>query len=86
MEVLYSSEQDKVLAIAEFHEKFLTIHPFIDGNGRVSRILASLQFKDLLDKIVHFDRIDRNEYFDSLNNARNGNKQKLTDIFKSLIG
>tara|TARA_R110002096_G_scaffold143178_1_gene298831 strand:- start:240 stop:1340 length:1101 start_codon:yes stop_codon:yes gene_type:complete len=86
MEVLYSSEQEKVLAIAEFHEKFLTIHPFIDGNGRVSRILASLQFKDLLDKIVHFDRIDRNEYFDSLNNARNGNKQKLTEIFKSLIG
>ncbi|MCB0373204.1 MAG: Fic family protein, partial [Muricauda sp.] len=70
MEVLYSSEQEKILAISEFHERFLTIHPFIDGNGRVARVLASLQFKDLLDNVVQFDSIDRNEYFDSLNNAR----------------
>lgn len=86
MEVLYSSEQEKILAISEFHERFLTIHPFIDGNGRVARVLASLQFKDLLDKVVQFDSIDRNEYFDSLNNARSGNQKNLVDIFTSLIG
>lgn len=86
VEVLYNKEQDKILAIAEFHERFLTIHPFLDGNGRVARILASLQFKDLLNKIVQFDSIDRNHYFDSLNKARDGNKKNLIDVFTSMIG
>jgi len=31
---------DRKEVIARFHERLLTIHPFSNGNGRTSRILA----------------------------------------------
>jgi Fic family protein len=31
-----------VILAAEMHERLLTIHPFIDGNGRTSRLLMNL--------------------------------------------
>ncbi len=83
--VVHSSIDEKISAIALFHEKFLNIHPFLDGNGRVARILASIQFKDLLDKDVTLDRIERDDYFKALQIARDGNAQRLNDIFTALI-
>lgn len=85
MKVAYSSEIKKISAIASFHEKFLSIHPFLDGNGRVSRILASIQFKDLLNIEVTFERIERIDYYKALQTARKGNEKGLNDIFTALI-
>ena len=31
-----------VILAAEMHERLVTIHPFIDGNGRTSRLLMNL--------------------------------------------
>jgi len=83
--VIHSSVDEKISVIALFHEKFLNIHPFLDGNGRVARVLASIQFKDLLDKDVTLDRIERDDYFKALQTAREGNGQRLNDIFTALI-
>ena len=53
---------------AEMHEKLVSIHPFIDGNGRTARLVMNLI---LLQNgypvtIIASDRQKRTEYYDSL--------------------
>jgi Fic family protein len=41
----YNQEKDNlhpVVLAAEMHERLVTIHPFIDGNGRTSRLIMNL--------------------------------------------
>lgn len=37
----------KVIAIAAAHHRLLWIHPFLDGNGRVARLMAHAMFRRL---------------------------------------
>jgi len=37
----------KVIAVAAAHHRLLWIHPFLDGNGRVARLMAHTMFKRL---------------------------------------
>jgi len=85
LQVDNGNDQSKLSAIVSFHEKILSIHPFLDGNGRISRILASLQFMDLLNQDVKFDEIDRHIYYKALQKARDGNSSELVRIFKSIM-
>lgn len=41
---------DPFVKAALIHFIFIKIHPFVDGNGRVSRILHNLKFTDLVNK------------------------------------
>lgn len=85
MNVLYGTDDDKILAIAQFHERFLSIHPFLDGNGRLARVIASIQYRDLLNRQIAFEEIEsRAEYYAALQSAREGGHQALVDIFLSL--
>lgn len=85
MDVLYGDQPEKILAIAQFHERFLSIHPFLDGNGRLARVIASIQYRDLLDQHIAFDEIEnRAEYYEALQSARKGGHQALVGIFLSL--
>jgi len=59
----------------EVHFRFVSIHPFADGNGRVARLLMNyiLAYYDLPMLIV--SKSDRLKYIDTLYNAQeNGNK------------
>ncbi len=43
--IFYNSHKDTlhtVVLAAEMHERLVTIHPFIDGNGRTSRLIMNL--------------------------------------------
>jgi len=85
MHVCYAKPDIKIAAIAEFHEKFLSIHPFLDGNGRVVRVISSLQWKDLLGEEIYFERIENiSMYYNALQKARGGELQELVDIFMAL--
>ena len=69
---------------AWLHHRFSSIHPFQDGNGRVSRAIASLVFiqKDWFPLVVR-DR-DRTRYIDALESADVGQLKPLVDFFGEL--
>lgn len=66
---------------AWLHHAFAQIHPFQDGNGRVARVLASLDFlrSGLFPLLVL--RTERTEYIDALRAADDGDMCPLVDFF-----
>ncbi len=70
-----------VLEAAWLHHRFAQIHPFQDGNGRVSRTLASIVLirAGLLPLVVRNDQ--RRGYIDALEEADSGNLLPLVQLF-----
>ena len=61
-----------------FHHKLVWIHPFFDGNGRTVRLAMNLLLKRRGFPPAIILKKDRKKYYDALNQANNGNYQKLT--------
>jgi Fic family protein len=74
-----------VIKAAIFHLEFVTIHPFSDGNGRITRLLTTyLLYKDKWDfrKIIvleDFYNQERMEYYNALNTIQGNEYHKGED-------
>ena len=67
-----------VILAAEMHERLVTIHPFIDGNGRTSRLIMNLILLQNGYVIANIkgDYETRIKYYQSLETAQtSGNKE-----------
>lgn len=60
-----------------FHHKFVWIHPFFDGNGRTVRLVMNLLLMRRGFPPAIILKNDRKKYYEALNQANNGNYQKL---------
>ena len=81
-------ELDPLVKIALIHYQFETIHPFLDGNGRIGRLLIVLFLieKKLLSHetlyISYFLKRNRIEYYDRLTEVRaKGNFEQWIKFF-----
>ena len=93
--VIASGEVDPLVVIPTFIHDFLCIHPFNDGNGRMSRILTTLLLYKSgyvvgkyisLEKKIHDNK---NEYYDALQQSSENwheNKNDDTAFTKYLLG
>jgi fido (protein-threonine AMPylation protein) len=80
-----SAPPSKLTAIAKFHAKFLLIHPFLDGNGRVARAILMQQCLDL------FGRADMSlmnkgaDYYRALQMADKGEYESLVALIDPVV-
>lgn len=86
------NDTDILIKIALIHYQFETIHPFLDGNGRIGRLMINLLLKinGLLKYpilyISYFLKRNRVEYYDRLTEVREkGNYEQWVKFFLQAI-
>jgi Fic family protein len=84
----YSKNKNKLhplILASYFHSAFETIHPFVDGNGRVGRLIINFILHKNKYPMINIQNKERYLYYESLEEARKGNLRKLVEfLFKTL--
>ena len=85
-------EYDPLIRIALIHYQFETIHPFLDGNGRIGRLLILLYLMEqgLITKpviyISYFLKKNQVEYYDRISEVRrSGNFEQWIRFFLEAV-
>jgi hypothetical protein len=92
LEKFLHSDTSALVKAALAHLQFETIHPFLDGNGRIGRLLITLLLchegilrEPLLYSSLYFKQ-NRNHYYAELNEARmSGDFERWLDFFATAI-
>jgi len=86
------SPYPELINCALLHYQFETIHPFLDGNGRVGRLLITLHlhWKRLIEKPIfypsYYFKQHRQEYYDRLMMVRtSGNYEQWVEFFLKAV-
>ena len=83
-DTIYDSNNDLYYNIAFSHLQLAKIHPFLDGNGRVARIVLNYQLKKNGLKPVIISVENKDEYFNLLEEFKvNKNIEPFIDFLKS---
>ena len=72
-------------AIASFHHKFLEIHPYPDGNGRVARAILDLHVRNFTLSRSPLRLKSHDEYYLALRAADDGNLEHLIALITSIL-
>lgn len=76
-----------VVLSAEMHERLVTIHPFVDGNGRISRLVMNLILLQNGFPIANIkgDTESRIKYYNALENSMTDNKAAFILLIGELV-
>lgn len=82
-------EMDIIEQVARLHHRAVFIHPFLNGNGRWSRLLANIFLKQSMDKVTIWPEetvgnasIIREEYLAAVRSADNGDYSQLIALHR----
>lgn len=85
-EKLEDEKVNAILLAAEFHYRFIRIHPFDDGNGRTARILMNFILMRFGFPPAIIKTEDKQNYFSVLRQADAGNIEPFIDyIAKNMV-
>ena len=72
----YYGKINPVIMAALIHLKFVTIHPFSDGNGRISRLMMNHTLNSLGYPMLNIEYTNRNAYYTALERSQTRNKEE----------
>lgn len=82
-QLMASDSEQRIQGLAEFHHKFLSIHPFLDGNGRLARVLLDQAAIELIGKKISLEVVaDLPTYFEALRSADEGDSKQLVALIQ----
>ncbi|MEO8147673.1 MAG: Fic family protein [Bacteroidia bacterium] len=84
----YDSEEQLIKDIAKVHAELLFIHPFREGNGRASRLLANLMAAKAGHKLLELENFRKekfDEYVKAIRLAANADYSPMEKIIRSLF-
>lgn len=76
-----TADEHPIVRAAWLHHRFIQIHPFPDGNGRVARALTLLALQRGHYAPIAVDRVQRTEYIAALDEANDGDLRPLVRFF-----
>ena len=84
---LFEKNEEVVKAIAEVHTELVLIHPFREGNGRVSRLLATLMALQAGLPLLDFSTMNeqKEKYFAAVQAGLDRNYKPMEALFSEII-
>ena len=80
-----SMRTEPLTAAAYFHHRFVEIHPFVNGNGRVARLLTNLLLVRNGYPPVVIRRVDRKRYYAALRMADGGDIKPFVQLIAKAV-
>lgn len=81
-------DEDVILFLAQSHVEFILIHPFREGNGRLSRLLMDVLSVKAGFQPLDYELWDKNKefYFRSIQAGVNGDYRHLERLISDVLG
>jgi cell filamentation protein, protein adenylyltransferase len=79
------SEKHPIEFAALLHLRLVTIHPFVDGNGRTARLLMNLALLQAGYPVTIIPPVLRSDYLSTVRQGNNGNSEPFVTLLSNMV-